>query len=167
MLCIFRLIGGRNVLIASVLYRVQPWSDRKVSSYHLTFLCSDINLSLCTFLGVRHPCSFMHSEGKKERKDLAPSPSTSRAWVIYMRNSASRDLYFQADLSFQKQADTLGTKTDHRTTTKSSVLPKLQAGVCQGEWWSKKSGVLTGKGRRKKEWKVWETGRDFKGHTAV
>lgn len=125
MLYVFRLIRGRNVLIASVLYRVQLWSDRNSLFPPPSFsLLRYKPVPLSTSLGVRHPRSFMHNEGQKERKDLAPSPFTSRVWVIHMRNSASRHLYFQADLSFQKQADTLGTKTDQRNYNKKQCSAK-------------------------------------------
>lgn len=59
----------------------------------------------------------------------------------------SRDPRFQADMSFQKQADTLSTKTDHGKDNKKQCSAKAKGrGVCQGEWWSKKSDIITGKG---------------------
>lgn len=53
---------------------------------------------------------------------------------MYIRNATSEDPHLQADMSFQKQADTLSTKTDHGNYNKKQCSAKAKGRrICQGE----------------------------------
>lgn len=155
MLYIFGLTRERNVLIAGVLHRVQPWLARKSLFLppHFSLLWYK-PVPFSTSLGVRYPHSFTHSEGKKGEERSGSQPLYKQFESFTWGIQRAEIFTFKRICLFRNKLTLWAPKQITGTTTKSSVLPKLQAGICQGEWWSKKSGVLTGKGGRKKEWKV-------------